>query len=78
MPFSVFGLALLGKRRRFWLILLLVLLCVALALTGCGGKNSSSNSTAMAAGSYSMSVTASYAGSSPVTHVLNLTLQVTQ
>jgi hypothetical protein len=80
LPFSVFGFALIGRRRRLWLPLLLVVLCLALTLAGCGGGSAGSASTsAMAAGSYNMSVTATYTGgTSPITHVLNVTLQVTQ
>jgi hypothetical protein len=77
MPLSVLGLALIGKRRRIWLVLLLVVLCVALMSVGCG-KGSSSSSSGMQPGSYNFMVTGTYSGSggAPVTHTISVPVQV--
>jgi hypothetical protein len=77
MPLSVLGLALIGKRRRVWLVLLLLVLCVAMMSIGCG-KGSSSSSSSMQPGSYNFMVTGTYSpsGGAPVTHTISVPVQV--
>jgi hypothetical protein len=79
LPFSVFGFALIGGRRRSWLPLLLLALCFALMLAGCGGGSagSSASTPTLAPGNYNLTVTATYTGAASP-HVLTVTLQVTQ
>ena len=45
LPFSVFGIVFLGRRRRFWLALLLVSLGLTLSFVACGGSGGGSSSS---------------------------------
>jgi hypothetical protein len=77
MPFSMFGLAFLGRRRRFWLPLLVLCLCLALSFVNCGGGTGggSSSSATLAPGTYQATVTATYTAGS-VSHSSTSTLTV--
>jgi hypothetical protein len=75
MPFSVCGVVLLGRRRRYWLPLLVLSLGLTLSLVGCGSSGGSSSSSTLPPGSYQASVTASYTAGS-ITHTSTATLTV--
>jgi hypothetical protein len=77
MPFSMFGLAFLGRRRRFWLPLLVLCLCLVLSFVNCGGGTGggSSSSATLAPGTYQATVTATYTAGS-ITHSSASTLTV--
>ena len=77
MPFSMFGLVFLGRRRRFWLPLLVLCLCLALSFVNCGGGTGggSSSSATLAPGSYQATVTATYTAGS-ISHSSSSTLTV--
>lgn len=81
LPFAIVGVAMMGSRRRHWLMLLVLAVCLALALVGCGGGGSSGSSgstsggTTMAPGNYTVTVTATYQGGSPVTVSIPMTVQ---
>jgi hypothetical protein len=73
----MFGLAFLGRRRRFWLPLLVLCLCLVLSFVNCGGGTGggSSSSATLAPGTYQATVTATYTAGS-ITHSSASTLTV--
>ena len=79
LPFSMVGMLLMNKRRGIWLALILVGLCLVVGMVGCGAGAgiASTSSGSLSPGSYPVTVTAASTGTTPVTHTLALTVNVT-
>jgi hypothetical protein len=78
LPFSMMGMLLMGKRRRFGLALVLLVLALAMGLASCGSSSGSSQRGALSPGSYQFVVNATSNGTPAVTHSLTLNLVVSQ
>jgi hypothetical protein len=76
LPFCLFGIVMVGKKRWLMLLLLAVLIGSMLFSTSCGGSKDSTTYNKMTPGTYQVSITASSTGTGAMTHVISVPLTV--